>query len=65
VKDYKPKKEKKETKPAKLHECGHIATYFSGQSRTFEKCGTLTSKKVKLKDGRSIYLCATHAKENQ
>jgi hypothetical protein len=61
VKDYKPPKPEKEFKSAKLHQCGHVVTYGVGSERRFEKCETLTSKKVKLKDGRSIYLCPTHA----
>lgn len=63
VKDYKPTKPEKVLKPTKLFECGHVATYGVGSERRFEKCTILTSKKVKLRDGRKIYLCPTHVQE--
>jgi hypothetical protein len=60
MKDYKEKKEPKASKPAKLHQCGHVERVLGVGYADYVKCDVLTSKKITLDNGQRIYVCETH-----
>jgi hypothetical protein len=61
MKDYVKEKKVSESKPKKLHECGHV----SREENQWERCNVLTSRSFKLDNGNRVYLCSTHAKEHE
>jgi len=48
----------------KVSECGYVCkTHMLDGTVEFSRCKVLTSRKAKLPNGQSVYLCATHIRE--
>lgn len=61
MKNYTKEKNPIDSKPKKLHECGHVIK----EESQWHRCNILTSRSVKLDNGMTVYLCSSHAKEHE